>query len=168
MPLLADFSLDTIQDHCKTLFSLASLAVTAYFWFVKANRERVGLRIYQTSKFEGSLEPNALGFWQGEVYLANRSTMPNAVVEVKTELFWKGQWIPGYTNLPEGHELPWNLTPLFVTQRKISGAFQLDPKTDREEVYANQRIRFTFISVEGRSFVKEIQTEELAALTAAA
>src|SRR5262245_43060385 len=69
-----------VQEALKLLFSAGSLAVTLYFWFVRANRERVSVAVHPVSGFEGSLESGGVGFWTGRVFLANRSILPTAVV----------------------------------------------------------------------------------------
>jgi hypothetical protein len=58
---------ESIQNDLKTAFSVLSLGVTAYFWFVRANRERLSVGIHQVGGFEGVLEAGQVGVWTGRV-----------------------------------------------------------------------------------------------------
>jgi hypothetical protein len=167
MPSLSDFISSDVQDNLKMLFAAGSVAVTMYFWFVRINRERVSLKVYPISGFEGALEDCGLGIWSGRVFLANCSIMPTAVVTVKAELWWEERWLAGQVGGQAGSELPWNLPPTQVFPRDLTAAFELGPRATREQVYANQRLRFTFVTIEGRRFTEEFQTGCLQAAAAA-
>ena len=148
----------TVQAHLQTFLSIGSCAVTGYFWLVRINREREAVRIYQMGVLDGTLESGALGVWTGKLMLANRSIMPTGIVAGKAELYWKGRWLPGTFATSDANELPWNLSPQQVVPQKVVAIFAIGEETTRERVYEDQRIRFTFLTVEGRSVVKELQT----------
>lgn len=138
-----------IADAMKLLCSVGSLVVTLYFWFVRSNRERVAVAVYHVGGFESSLEPYGVGLWSGKIFLANRSILPTAIVRTQAELFWQGRWITGMVHLAEGCELPWNLPPSQVFAKNVTAAFDVGKETTCDQVYANQRLRFTFETVEG-------------------
>src|SRR3954447_3515898 len=125
MPLLFGavevFSADA-QELLKLSLSGTSLIVTAYFWFVRANRERVSLGIFPVAGFEGSLEPGGVGLWAGQIILTNRSILPTAVIAARAELWWNGRWITGNARPADGSELPWNLPPSQAFSRCLSTA----------------------------------------------
>jgi hypothetical protein len=161
MPLFA--SLDnfpiSLQEAMKLLFSASSLVVTAYFWFVRVNRERTSIAFYAVNGFEGALEPHGLGVWTGKVFLANRSILPTAIVQARAELWWGGSWRTGNAVAADGSELPWNLPSAQVFAKNITAVFDLGPDTSREQVYANQKLRFTFETVDGSRVVWETNTD---------
>ncbi|MBY0522064.1 MAG: hypothetical protein K2R98_01620 [Gemmataceae bacterium] len=149
--------LQSFRGEMNTLFSLASAGMTAYFWLVRVNRERESVRVYQVSDFAGTLEPGQVGYWVGKIFLANRSINPTAIVEASAELYWNGRWVPGVVHTADDVDLLWNLTPLQVVARKVGAAFPLDAKTTREQVYAPQKLRVTFVTVEGKKLVHEVR-----------
>lgn len=150
--------LTSLQSHGQMVLSVGSFVVTAYFWVVRINREREALRVYQTGTFEGTLESGHIGAWAGRLMLANRSIMPTAIVEAKVELCWQGKWLLGCINLDETNQLPWNLPAQQVAAQKLVAGFDVGPETTPEQVYADQRLRFTFLTVEGRRVVKIVET----------
>ena len=87
--------------NMSMLLSVASSCVTGYFWLIKMNQERTGLRLYRLADFR----PDRLqccdapgkekATWYGEILLANPSILPRAVLRLQVELFWKGCWLPG-------------------------------------------------------------------------
>jgi hypothetical protein len=160
MLLLAtsDFLPLSLQEVMKLLFSASSMAITAYFWLVRMNKEKVSLAFYGGNGFEGTLEPHGVGLWRGRIFLANRSVLPTAIVRVQVELWWEERWLTGVFHTAEGSELPWNLPPSQVFPKNIIAAFDLGPNTSCEQVYANQRLRFTFETVEGKYITGEAQT----------
>lgn len=168
MPLFGD--LDVVwpenQELMKMGFSLSSLLVTAYFWFVRVNRERVSLGVFAVSGFEGSLEPGGVGLWAGQIILTNRSILPTAVIAAKAELWWDGRWIAGNAVPGDGSELPWNLPPSQASSKTLSTAFDVGPDTQRERIYADQLVRLTFVTVEGCRITGEFRTHAVGALAA--
>lgn len=151
----------SLQDVLNTLFSMASFGVTVYFWFIRVNRERVSVKVYPVGPFEGTLESGGVGLWTGKLFLANRSILPTAIVEVQVELLWKGMWRSGRFFGGEGAEPPWNLKPQQVTPRlQVSAAFAVGEEVTREQIYEPQRLRFTFVTVEGWLIAHEFRTAE--------
>jgi hypothetical protein len=155
---LATMNTDGLADLMKLAFSAGSLGVTAYFWFVRVNRERVSVGIFPAYGFEGTLEPGGVAVWTGKVFLCNRSILPTAIISGEVELWWKQRWRKGRFYANDGHELPWNLPPSQVFAKQMSVAFDLGEGTPRERVYANRRLRFTFTTIEGYRVSGELQT----------
>ena len=157
MPLAA-LNTDGLADLMKLAFSAGSLGVTAYFWFVRVNRERVSIGIFPAYGFEGTMESGGVGVWTGNIFLSNRSILPTAIISGEVELLWKKRWRKGRFYACAGHELPWNLPPAQVFAKTVSVAFDLGEDTPRERVYANRRLRFTFVTVEGQRISGELPT----------
>jgi hypothetical protein len=149
---------ESIQDDLKTAFSVLSLGVTAYFWFVRANRERLSVGIHQVGGFEGVLEAGQVGVWTGRVFLANRSILPTAIVDGFAEIKWNGRWQKGRLIAADESALPWNLEPSYVVAKQVTMAFQFDEQTTREQVYEDQILRIAFMTVEGRKITQEIRS----------
>ena len=158
MSLFASLSSDALADFMKLAFSAGSLLITVYFWFVRINRERVSIGLYPAYGFEGALEHGGVGVWTGKLFLANRSILPTAIIGGEVELWWKKKWISGGFHVGDGYELPWNLPPSQVFAKTISVAFDLGANTPRERVYANRKLRFTFVTIEGVRISAELQT----------
>ncbi len=153
----------TVQQAFQALCSVGSLLITVYFWFVRMNREKVSVGVFPIGGFEGALHPDNLGVWSGRLYLANRSILPTAVVAVEAELWWKGRWQTGNCVPEEGSELPWNMPPTQVFVKTLRLVFDVGPDTVCDEVYANQRVRLTFVTVEGSRIVTQLDTNATAA-----
>lgn len=164
--LLSTVLSENLQDAMKWLFSGASLLVTVYFWCVRINRERVSLRIYSDSGFEGTLESGGVGLWVGRIFVANRSILPTAIIAANVELWWDGRWQSGRVIPCDGSELPWNMPPTQVFARGLRAVFDLGEETPRERIYATQRLRFTFSTVEGCRVRQEVETAAERALAA--
>lgn len=167
-PLFGSLDLSSLdaQELLKIAFSATSLLVTGYFWIVRVNRERVSLGIFPVGGFEGTLEPGHVGAWAGRIFLSNRSILPTAVIAAKAELWWNGRWIVGNAITGDGSELPWNLPPSQATSKTITTAFDVGPETTREQIYADQRLRLTFITVEGCRVTAEFRTHAVGSLAA--
>jgi hypothetical protein len=165
--VMAGFLSSSLQDDLKTLLSGVSFVATLYFWMVRANRERVSLGIYTAGGFEGELHPGGVGVWTGRLFIANRSTMPTAIIDLKVELYWDGYWRSGCCHALEPNDLPWNLTPSQVTAKTVTAAVTVgDVACDR--VYEPQRLRFTLVTVEGKHVTQEVRTGAAAAASARA
>src|SRR4051812_47127178 len=99
---LADSAAETVKAiNMSMILSLGSSLLTGYFWLVKMNRERAGLQLYRVADFKpdrlqcSDMTNKEKATWYGELFFANPSTMPAAVVSFKVELMWKGHWLPG-------------------------------------------------------------------------
>lgn len=169
VPLLAlDLSsAENWQEIAKMLFSTGSLVVTLYFWFVRANRERFSVGVHVVSGFEGSLEPGGIGVWSGKVFVANRSILPTAIVAGRAELWWEGRWLAGRLAEGDGSELPWNLPASQAYAKNVVAVFDLGRGVSVERIYARQRMRLIFETVEGRNVVGKVRTGEVGASLAA-
>jgi hypothetical protein len=168
--VFATFDLITpeLKEMLQMAVSGASLLVTAYFWFIRANRERVSVGIFPVSGFEGALNGPGLGVWTGQVFLTNRSILATAILSGKAELYWEGRWITGNLVAGDGFELPWNLPPAQAYSKTIIVAFDVGVRTTAEKVYESQRIRVTFLTVEGQRVAREFRTNAVHELAAAA
>jgi hypothetical protein len=155
---LVPFLSTDVEEVLKVVFSVVSLVATLYFWLVRANRERVSVAVHAVSGFEGALNDHGVGFWTGKLFLANRSILPTAIVAGRAEVWWNGRWLVGNCVANDDSELPWNLAPSQVVAKNVIAAFDLPAGTERERVYQNQRLRFTFLTVEGRQVREEIQS----------
>ena len=155
-----------VREALQMAFSLGSLVVTAYFWFVRVNRERVSIGLYPVSGFEGALERPDTGVWTGQIFLTNRSILPTAVVAGKTELFWKGNWILGNLIAGTGSDLPWNLPPTQAFAKTVTLVFDVGPQTSADALYVDQRVRIAFLTVEGKQVVGEFRTHSVGRLAA--
>jgi hypothetical protein len=161
MPLvgLSEVFSPELQEILKFLFSGVSLLATLYFWLVRANRERVALAVHAVHGFEGCLQDDGTGVWTGKLFLANRSILATAVLAGRAELWWQGRWLVGGFHAADGSELPWNLPPAQVFAKDVIAAFDLGREATREQVYAEQRLRFTFVTVEGRRVVVKLRSK---------
>ena len=166
--LLADTGVlsGDLQDFLKLGLSVGSFVVTVYFWFIRVNRERVAIGVYPAGGFEGTLESGGIGLWTGRVFLTNKSILATAVISVEVELWWNGRWVAGNAIPDLDNPLPWNLPPSQAFAKTVRAAFDLGPDTDREKVYLNQRLRFTFNTVEGVRVPVEMKTNEVVAKAA--
>ena len=85
--VLGDFNLQTV-------LAVGSACITGYFWFVKMNQERAGLRLYRVADFKpdrlqcSDAPAKEKATWYGEIYLANPASLPAAVVRFQVQLFW--------------------------------------------------------------------------------
>ena len=166
-PLLGTWSFVSaeVQEWLQMLFSAASVVFTLYFWLVRANRERVSVVVHQVGGFEGVLD-GGVGIWSGTLFVVNRSIMPTAIVAARAELWWQGRWLAGNCVSCDGSELPWNLPPAQAFAKAVRVAFDVGMETTRAQVYADQRLRITFVTVEGRRVTGEVRTNDLCAMAA--
>jgi hypothetical protein len=142
----------------NTILAVGSALVTAYFWMIRANRERAGVKVHQASKFTSNHRerkneqdaPISRVWWDGKLFMTNRSTLPAAVFRAQVELQRDGKWVRGDFGWGEDGELPYNLAPLHVVTKKVAAFFDLEPEFSREDSYKKWQIRFTFETVEGK------------------
>jgi hypothetical protein len=159
--------------NLSMLLSVGSSVVTGYFWLVKMRQERAGLQLYRAAGFrpdrlQCSDQPGKeKAVWYGEVFLANPSTLPAAVVRFGVQLFWKGRWLDGSLIMEKKDGMPWTVEPLRVLARSFGCAFHVEEGTTREQLLPSHRLRFTLVTVEGRSRTYEIETSDPAPALAA-
>ena len=143
---------------------IGSMLVTGYFWLIKSNRERAGIKLYQIGKWmpnsRTTPEKKHRLWWDGDLYLANVSTLPNAVVGATVELRMGDKWIKGDYGWKDEHALPWNLMPQLVEKRGAAAFFEFEEgQVDVEKMRDSaQKIRFTYHTVDGRKYSKVVDT----------
>jgi hypothetical protein len=146
------------------VLSIGSSCITGYFWLVKMNQERAGVRMFRAGDFrpdrlQSANEPGKeKATWYGEVFLTNRSTLPAAVLQFQPELFWKGRWLPGKLVLEKKDNVPWTIEPLRVLARSFGCAFLVEEGTPREQLLQAHQLRFTFVTLDGCQRVQVIET----------
>jgi hypothetical protein len=161
--------LTSIADFCKEinlplLLSVASSLVTGYFWLVKMNRERAGLRLYRVADFRADrlqcsdVPGMERATWYGEICLANPSTLPAAVISCQVQLFWNGAWRDGARIMEKKDDVPWLVEPLRVFTRSFGCSFNVEAGTPREQLSTPQRLRFLWTTVDGRQHTAEMHT----------
>ena len=168
-PLFAGF---LGEFNLQTLIAVGSACVTAYFWLVKMNRDRAGLKLYRVADFK----PDRLqcddrpgkekATWYGEVYLANPSSLPIAVVAFRVRLMWHGEWIDGKLVMERKDDLPWTVEPLRVLARSFGCAFPVPQGTTREQLMQPHKLRFAWTTVDGRKQCQDVDTCVTAAVPA--
>jgi hypothetical protein len=157
----------------QAVLSVGSAGITAYFWLVKMNRERAGLRLYRVADFRpdrlqcSQVAGTEKATWYGELCLANPSSLPAVIVQARVQLCWQGKWLDGKMVLEKKDDVPWTLEPLRVLSRSFGCAFLVAEGTTREQIQQAQRLRFTFTTVDGRHRIKEITTANPAPALAA-
>src|SRR5690606_18754505 len=106
---------------------------------------KAGLKIYQADRFtpsrrtlpsyEQEKHPGMVrAFWTGDLYVANMSTLPSAVIGAEVELQREGKWVSGAFGWSEGAALPWNLDPLKVDKHGVAAFFYLPESVEGEEL----------------------------------
>jgi hypothetical protein len=148
----------------QSFLAVGSACVTGYFWLVRMNQERAGLKLYRVADFR----PDRLqccdapgkekATWYGEIYLANPSTLPAAVVACRVQLLWHGRWMDGKLVMEKKDDLPWTVEPLRVLARSFGCAFPVEEGTTREQLLKPHKLRFTWTTVDGRSQRQDIDT----------
>jgi hypothetical protein len=158
---------DVVNNVNLSMFlSVASSCVTGYFWLVKMRRERAGLQLYRAAGFRpdrlqcSDLPGKAKAVWYGEVFLANPSTLPAAVVRFGVQLLWKGRWIDGALVMDKKDGVPWTVEPLRVLARGFGCAFQVEECATREQLLQSHRLRFTLVTVDGRARRYDIEMSD--------
>jgi hypothetical protein len=170
-PLFADFF---GEFNFQTLIAVGSACITAYFWLVKMNKELAGLKLYRAADFK----PDRLqccdaagkekATWYGEIYLANPSSLPSAVVGFRVQLMWRREWVDGKLVMERKEDLPWTVEPLRVLAKSFGCAFPVEQGTTREDLLKPRRLRFSWTTVDGRKQSQEIETSMAPALKLAA
>jgi hypothetical protein len=159
--------------NLQALLSVGSAGITAYFWLVKMNRERAGLRLYRLGDFrpdrpQGADVPGMeTAVWYGGLCLANPSSLPAAVVCLRVQLGWQGRRLDGRLVQERKDDLPWTVEPLRVLSRSFGCAFVVPEGTARELLSRPQQFRFTFVTADGRRRTQTMSTCEAAAGAAA-
>lgn len=142
----------------ETAISVVSLAVTLYFWFVQANRERPRLRFFQLGDFRTNIRRMSgdgirrLCVQQMDtcgVLVANDSTRQNAIINFECAFRHNGHWIQGDWGYVDENKPPWNIGP--ESSIAIGLAFFFDVDADFE-VPNQLEFRVIFNVVSGGQF----------------
>lgn len=144
----------------EAILSIASLTITLYFWFVKANRERPSLRFFQLGDFSANLRRMAgqdgmrrLCVQQMDstgVLVANDSTRQNAIINFECAFLHNGRWVAGDWGYVDENKPPWNIGP--ESSVALGLAFFFDVEEDFE-IPTQLEFRVTFNVVSGGQFV---------------
>jgi hypothetical protein len=128
--------------------SVATAAATAYFWIVRARRERPCLRIYVADRATEII----LGVYRGEsrglqfrtnVIVANTSSMPNAIIGVEIALKHRdGSWddVPA----PRVAAIPLNVPSMTTVRLEIEWTVTLPALAAAEALRANEIVTAYF------------------------
>ncbi|HVS36422.1 MAG TPA: hypothetical protein VMS17_12725 [Gemmataceae bacterium] len=170
MPLLVALIFASFlgEFNLQTIFVVASTCITVYFWVIKWNRERTGLKLYRVADFRAdrlqcSDKPGQeKATWYGEIFLANPSTLPIAVVRFRVQLLWRGRWMDGRTVMERKDDMPWTVEPLRVLARSFGCAFDVEEGTAREQLLKPHKLRFTWTTVDGRQKSQDVETSQTA------
>ena len=164
-PLVASSLAGFLGDfNVQTFFAVGSACVTAYFWLVKMNQERAGLKLYRVADFRpdrlqcSEAPGKEKATWYGEIYLANPSTLPAAVVRFRVQLLWGGRWIDGKLVIEKKDDMPWTVEPLRVLARGFGCSFAVEEGTTREQLLTPHKLRFTWVMVDGSKQTQDIDT----------
>jgi hypothetical protein len=168
-PLFAGF---LGEFNLQTLIAVGSACVTGYFWLVKMNRERAGLKLYRIGDFKpdrlqcGDVAGKEKATWYGDICIANPSSLPVAVVGFRVQLMWRRKWIDGKLVMERKDDVPWTVEPLRVLARSFGCAFPVEQGTTREQLLQPHKLRFSWTTVDGRTQSQDIVTSVAAAMPA--
>ena len=163
-PLVASLAGFLGDFNVQSFLAVGSACVTAYFWLVKMNQERAGLKLYLVADFrpdrlQCSDQPGKeKATWYGEIYLANPATLPAAVVRFQVRLLWGGRWIDGKLLMEKKDDLPWTVEPLRVLARGFGCSFPVEEGTAREQLLRPNKLRFIWTTVDGRRQQQDVDT----------
>lgn len=138
--------------------SVISLVMTAYFWLIKARRERPDLRVYQLSGFNATLRrgkeegSKCLCLTQvGEcgVLIANNSIRQSSILRFDCALRHDGRWLKGRWGRVNGDAPPWNVAAESTISLKLACFFDVP---DDYEVPDDVEFRVAFITAGGQRF----------------
>ena len=156
-------SLEAVKAPLQSVMAFGSAAVTSYFWFVKARRERPDLKMYQLSNFRGSLrrgdaekQTRRLCVSQidtGGVLIANNSSRQNSVVRFDCYLIHNKSEIKGDWGWTGDDKPPWNIGP--ETTIPFSPACFFEVPEDYE-VPDDLDFRVELITVSGKKFSEKM------------
>lgn len=141
------------------MLSGATTLFTAYFWLVRANRERPALAFVQLSRFLVTSRKNReregylrVGFQQrdtGGVLIVNHSSRQNSIIRFTCYLETEEGEITGDWAYSGDDKPPWNVGP--ETSIAFSPACFFDVPEDIE-LGDNPSFRLDFITASGRRF----------------
>lgn len=153
----------------EMILSVASFAITVYFWFIQSRRERPQLNIFQISGFkavcrrqQGREDVKRLSVQQINptgILVANNSTRQNSIVLFDCWfLFPDGRQIKGDWGYVGEDRPPWNIGPESTIAMGLACFFDVPADF---EIPENYEIGIEFITASGKrfahSFTKEIE-----------
>jgi len=142
----------------EMVVSVLSGSMTAYFWLVKARRERPDLKIFQLQNFRPSVRRNPdgegrrLGLTQietGGVLVANNSTRQNSIVRFECYLRDGHSWKKGHWGYLSDDKPPWNIGPESTISISPACFFEVP---DDYETPDDLRFKIEFVTVSGQHF----------------
>ncbi len=144
----------------ETIFSGTSLAVTLYFWFVQARRERPSLMIHQVGDIRAMCrrhpqrdDAQRLCLTQTDthgVLIANNSSRQNSIVLYDCWLVTaKGGKIRGDWGFVGDDRPPWNIGPDSTIAMGLACFFDVAPEY---EIPDDLQVRVEFITANGQRF----------------
>jgi hypothetical protein len=143
----------------EAILSVLSISLTAYFWMVKARRERPSLEFFQMRSFRANLRrgeegsnTKRLGLTQIEqcgILIANNSTRQNSIVRFNCSFKYQGASIKGYWGYMEDEKFPWNIAPESAIDVRLACFFDVP---EDFEIPDDMDFRVEFLTVGGRQF----------------
>ncbi|QDT68021.1 hypothetical protein MalM25_09330 [Planctomycetes bacterium MalM25] len=150
--------MDSVLDP-KLIFSALSFVFTAYFWLVKARKERPNLQFHQLSSFRLSSRrhPTKAGWKRhclqqiesGGVLAVNHSTRQNSIILFDCFLMTERGVVEGDWGYSGDDKPPWNFGP--ETTIALSPAFFFD-LPEGTAMPADPEFHAHFITASGTTF----------------
>lgn len=151
----------------ELVLSIVSFAVTLYFWFVQARRERPQLKIFQIGGFRAVCrrhpqreDVQRLCVQQMDdcgVLIANNSTRQNSIVLYRCWFVLPdGKEIQGDWGTVGDDKPPWNLAPESSISMGLACFFDVPADF---EIPDNYEIDIDFVTASGRKFEHTFQRE---------
>lgn len=143
----------------KMLLSGASFLFTAYFWFVKARKEKPNLEFHQLSNYRATCRrhPDREGWRRlclqqldtGGVLIVNHSTRQNSVVLFDCYLETEQGIVPGDWGYSGDDKPPWNIGPESTIAFSPACFFDVP---DDYELPDNPSFRIDCVTASGKKF----------------
>lgn len=143
----------------ELVLSALSITMTAYFWMVRARRERPCLTVFQLRDFRPTMrrgnaerKTKELALSQtdlGGVLIANNSTRQNAIVRFDCFLRNNGHTIKGHWGYLNEERFPWNIPPESAKAVSLACFFEVPEDFEPPE---NMPFRVELITVNGQRF----------------
>lgn len=136
--------LEKLREYVALGGSMLALASTGYFWFVRANRERMQLSIYPAGSLRGSVlanedfdtlrrvSPNTgqvCAKYFLDLAIVNNSTLPNAVLGVRVKIQMADGSVRTMDTQPADPQevlVPANLRPLSTAHFRLAVSTAID------------------------------------------
>lgn len=151
-------SLTVAPPSLELVLSVLSIVMTAYFWLVKARRERPHLKVFQLDAFNATLRSGReeggkrLCLTQiGDcgVLIANNSSRQSSILRFDCFVHHDGRWLEGRWGYVNNDAPPWNIPPESTISLKLACFFDVP---DEYEVTDEIELRVEFITAGGQRF----------------